>query len=332
MENYKIYSYLLNQILYQSIIISNSNTSNRLLYDCLLKDIIERFNNKIYLNPSLNEYYIPFYIPSTDKIKHNKIPYLIFQTWSSHIVPKDMYFIILENLQKNKNFDYYLFDDLDCEKFISENFDISILQTFKNLIPGAYKADLWRYCILYKYGGIYLDIKFKIITDLKNLIEKHNETIFVKDLYIENQPNNIYQGFIMSEPNLDIYMQTINKINDNTKNNFYGDNVLDPTGPRLFGDIIVKNKLENLIKLDFDYPKIDKDEDGNLIGRHVIKDKRSNILFENYPTYRIEQKNTLKNTNNKYYIDLWLEGKQGELNSNLNKNKFGKFFKGIYKN
>jgi hypothetical protein len=58
--------------------------------------------------------------------------------------------------KKNPRFKYYLFDDNDCREFIKNNYSDKILNAFNSLIPGAYKADLWRYCILYKYGGIYI--------------------------------------------------------------------------------------------------------------------------------------------------------------------------------
>ena len=35
------------------------------------------------------------------------------------------------------------------------------------MVPGAYKADLWRYCILYIYGGIYIDIKLEPINGFR---------------------------------------------------------------------------------------------------------------------------------------------------------------------
>jgi len=295
-----------------------------------INNLLSKYIDKI--NHMQDDYHIPFHIPAKVKKKSNNIPHIIFQTWSSHIVPQNMYKTILDNLEKNPSFDYYLYDDSDCEKFLKENYNELILKTYNSLVPGAYKADFWRYCVMYKYGGVYLDIKFKIVTDMKQLIEKYNNTVFVKDSYRYESPNDVYQGLIISKPKLKIYKLIINNIIKNVESNYYGNNVLDPTGPKLFGDLIYQNNFNNLIKLNFHYPIIDMDENNNLIGRHVIKDVDDNILFENYPTYRIDQKNTFKNTKTKYYFDLWFEGKEGELNSNKNKDKNGIYFKGIYKN
>jgi hypothetical protein len=70
---------------------------------------------------------------------------------------------------QNPEFTHYLFDDADCREFIAANFDYSVLDAFDRLIPGAYKADLWRYCVLYVRGGIYLDIKYHCV-NLKVII------------------------------------------------------------------------------------------------------------------------------------------------------------------
>ena len=72
--------------------------------------------------------------------------------------------------EQNPEFEHYLYDDDDCRNFISKHFDEEVVEAFDLLIPGAYKSDLWRYCILYVTGGIYLDIKYKPIYGFK-LIE-----------------------------------------------------------------------------------------------------------------------------------------------------------------
>jgi mannosyltransferase OCH1-like enzyme len=92
----------------------------------------------------------------------------------------------VENIKmNNKNFNYKLFDDEDCRNFIKNNFDGSVLYAFDSLKPGAYKADLWRYCVLYILGGIYIDIKYQVINNFKfeNCLDKE---YFVLDLDKKN--------------------------------------------------------------------------------------------------------------------------------------------------
>lgn len=170
------------------------------------------------------------------------IPLNIFQTWHSKNLPIKMNNIVKLIKNNNPRFEYFLYDDNDCREFIKNNFDITVLNTFDSLIPGAYKADLWRYCILYIKGGIYLDIKYKPVNNFKfiNLTEKEH---FVLD----NDKNGIYNALLVCLPKNIILLNAINQIVKNVQNKYYGNSSLEPTGPMLlskFFSNIEKNNLD----------------------------------------------------------------------------------------
>lgn len=148
------------------------------------------------------------------------IPLNIFQTWHSLELPE----IMKENVEilkkQNPEFKYNLYDDTMCREFISEHFHEDVLYTFDKLKPGAYKADLWRYCILYINGGIYLDIKFRCTNNFK-LIYLTDSEYFVRDRNYQGIHCGVYNGLIISMPYNSILIKTINNIVDNVKNTFY---------------------------------------------------------------------------------------------------------------
>jgi hypothetical protein len=79
-------------------------------------------------------------------------------------LPPKMYECIHDNLTLNRvgvDCIHYLFHDEDCRSFIEREYPPDVLMAYDRLIPTAFKADLWRYCVLYKYGGAYLDVKYK---------------------------------------------------------------------------------------------------------------------------------------------------------------------------
>ena len=79
-------------------------------------------------------------------------------------LPPKMYECIRDNLTFNRvgvDCIHYLFHDQDCRAFIESEYPPDVLMAYDRLIPTAFKADLWRYCVLYKYGGAYLDVKYK---------------------------------------------------------------------------------------------------------------------------------------------------------------------------
>jgi hypothetical protein len=57
----------------------------------------------------------------------------------------------------NPNYDFFLFDDSMCEQFLLKEYSQLHYNIFKFIRDGPIKSDFWRLCILYKYGGIYVD-------------------------------------------------------------------------------------------------------------------------------------------------------------------------------
>ena len=165
------------------------------------------------------------------------IPANIFQTWHTKVLPPLMNNAV-EHIKKcNPNFHYELYDDNDCREFIKNNYNDFILNAYDSLIPGAYKADLWRYCVLYKKGGIYLDIKYQPVNGFKfiNLLEKEHWVL-------DADRTGIYNALMVCKPGNKILLYAINQIVRNVKHSYYGQNPLEPTGPLLLAKYFTKDE------------------------------------------------------------------------------------------
>jgi len=164
------------------------------------------------------------------------IPTNIFQTWHSKTLPPLMAKSVDKIIKLNPRFTYHLYDDNDCRCFIQKHFKPDVLEAYDCLKPGAYKADLWRYCILFIYGGIYLDIKYKPLNNFKfvNLTEKQHLVSDVNNI-------DIYNALMVCLPKSEYLYKAFRQIVDNVKNRFYGDNYLEPTGPALLSKFISTN-------------------------------------------------------------------------------------------
>jgi len=90
-----------------------------------------------------------------------EIPCIIHQTFPTKSLPWELQ----QNADKlralNQGWEYRLYDDEDVLEFIKNNYDPNVLNYFQRINPayGAAKADLFRYLLMYKCGGVYLDIK-----------------------------------------------------------------------------------------------------------------------------------------------------------------------------
>ena len=146
-------------------------------------------------------------VVSFDKLPYieniNKIPYIIHLTYNKpEVIPKKVW-VQYQKFAPEYNIQFY--DDKKCEYFIKTYFNPLVLQKFKSLKHGAHKADLFRYCILYIYGGIYLDIKSQIEVPIANIIDhRENNTLYtcISATTYRNilSYNSIYQGFIATYP------------------------------------------------------------------------------------------------------------------------------------
>ena len=87
------------------------------------------------------------------------------------------------------------FANTDIESFIIDNYKPQIINLFNKLIPGGFKADLFRLLYLYINGGVYHDIKSILLNynDLNSSI-KLNDKIIVDDPYTRTQ--GIYNAFL----------------------------------------------------------------------------------------------------------------------------------------
>jgi len=176
-----------------------------------------------------------------------KIPKVIIQTTKSKNINNILHLnSIYSFIDFNPDYDYILFDDNDCRLFIKENFDVDTLKAFDILVPGSFKADLFRYCYLYINGGCYFDCKQILRVPLKELIKSDDEFLICKDI----GPNCYFNAIILTTKNNQNLFNTIKMcvkkvLNFDAYYSFNDKNfksrLLSLTGPELFYDAIHKN-------------------------------------------------------------------------------------------
>ena len=126
-------------------------------------------------------YFLFFVKPKREKFETKpKIPLHIYQMWHNKDLPPKMRECVEKLKYDNPEFKHSLYDESQCRRFIEKHFDKEVLNAYDNIIPSAYKCDLWRYCIMYKKGGIYLDIKFQCEPGFK-LMELTDREHYVLD-------------------------------------------------------------------------------------------------------------------------------------------------------
>ena len=205
------------------------------------------------------------------------IPKNIFQSWYTinlHPLIKNK----IDNMKKmNPSYNHRIYTDDEIDAFVNENFPGEISDCYNKLNIIVAKVDFWRYLILYKYGGVYLDMDSSINGSLDKLIKENDEAIITA----ENNPNMFVQWALIFNKEHPILKKTIELIVENIKFNKYPNDIHRMTGPSVFSEAINKIHMRNTgIKV-----------------RHNLIHKNFNMTFKcknsSYRIYSIDYNNYL---------------------------------------
>jgi hypothetical protein len=114
-----------------------------------------------------------------------------------------------------------------CRDFLKNNFHEDVLYTFDKFVSYKHKMYLWSFCILYIYGGIFIDNKYICYGGFK-LLELTD-----KEYYCREENNNINTDLLVCLPNNNLLYKCIEQIVSNCKKSFYGNDESE----------IIKNQL-----------------------------------------------------------------------------------------
>jgi mannosyltransferase OCH1-like enzyme len=102
----------------------------------------------------------------------SKIPNVVYQTWIDPSFGRSHRNALATFRRRNADFSFRFFSDADIDKFMAQQFgDHPIYNVYKNAQFGPLKTDIWRYCLLYRFGGVYCDIGKAIKKPLRDLIQ-----------------------------------------------------------------------------------------------------------------------------------------------------------------
>lgn len=223
------------------------------------------------------------------------IPRKIHQTNERSQIPLNMNDAIRDIISMNPEYEHFYYNGDDRRRFLSQHFEPRVLNCYNKLIPGAYKADLFRYCVLYIEGGVYLDTGFMALKPLRKIIQPTDTFVSAKDRPL----NSIYNAFICSTPQHPILREIIDVVLDRIEKEEYGSDSLYPTGPIAagYGFKLAMSKYygysTDLVIGEQDY------EHGIKLGQHIASNKcisgsinfyGEDIFYTKYPLYRSDMK------------------------------------------
>tara|TARA_Y100000385_G_scaffold149116_1_gene154661 strand:- start:111 stop:2195 length:2085 start_codon:yes stop_codon:yes gene_type:complete len=249
---------------------------------------------------SFNDHFYHKSIKKTPEMFYNpeKIPRIIYKTGPLEykFLSKNIKDLFQSTLKNNPELSIDYFDNTRCIWFLRRYFPGSIHDTYLKIKPGAYKADLFRFCVLYINGGIYSDFSQRFHIPIKDIVDYENDSlVLVEDIVLPPHTlPGIQINFMASRPRNPLFLSAIQRIVENVSRNFYGSTSLDPTGPYMFSKIYHTSN----VTARMDLIQIHR-EKGSYV---VFKDNTKCVVYDNKSARHDEN---IKKTYENSYDTLW---------------------------
>ena len=201
-------------------------------------------------------------------------------------LPGEFKDIISETSKQHPDYSQVYMDDSDCLNFLKEHYP-NYVPLWNKLVPGAFRSDMVRLCVIHKYGGVYNDIHHKYVESLYHFINPNADIVLVKEQ--KHVLKGIHNAFIYTKiPNHPLIKQMLDHITENITKEHYGENPLEITGPislaycmeKHYGIVINKSLHDGLHTIgNHTVQLLQLEQDGHIHydGKHMICITKSNL-------------------------------------------------------
>ena len=173
-------------------------------------------------------------INSNSRPNAGPVPKIIWQTNYTNKVSLPIKTAWCWNRLLSISYQYCFHSTEDRLAFVEQNFPGKPTELYNRLTIGAAQADVWRLMVLYKHGGVYMDIDSHFIWPLDRFIEAGTSEIFLR--YKSKDATNYFIASAPTNPNIKALLdEVLYRIETSQSNNVY-----DITGPSVFQDVLAE--------------------------------------------------------------------------------------------
>ncbi|WP_367865333.1 glycosyltransferase family 32 protein [Pedobacter sp. WC2423] len=211
-----------------------------------------------------------------------EIPKIIHQTWKDETIPEQ--FVDSVNSWKNLHQDwkYLLWTDEMNINFLETHFP-DFLDTYHKYESHIQRVDAIRYFILYKFGGVYVDLDFHCFKNILPIIKDgdcafglehsshssvHEKEMIISNAIMASKPEAGFMRLLCDE----LFHPSVSSFED--KNNM----ILETTGPFMLTRLYEKHRDDvtlnvKIIEAEYLYP-LTKDE----INQELLTNIKNNVI------------------------------------------------------
>jgi len=168
-----------------------------------------------------------------------RVPHIIHRVWECENIPHQ-YDSALESWVKNSVFSstdtYVALWTRDArDRLINRLYGSNHLELYQRLIPGAFRADLFRYIVMHHYGGIYSDVDSTLQMGLQEIQYLSAGVTVVIDLDAARLLNG---AILMAPPGNPLFLCAMGEVFDHSKRRQTFKSDLDISGPGVLGECL----------------------------------------------------------------------------------------------
>ena len=195
------------------------------------------------------------------------IPKIIWQTYKDPFEELPEYMIDAVNTWKDLNpeYEYKYMDDKQAAEFVLSEFGQEWYDLFINVPVGVMRGDMWRYMVVYKYGGVYADLDTLCLKPISSWMLNDKKMIVCPET-----EGHFCQWTFAAEPESLIIKTVLDHIKNELSNPDYKKPhfVHNTTGPAVWTRGILSELNLNELNLIDDYLLINSSENAKLNGFH----------------------------------------------------------------
>lgn len=151
------------------------------------------------------------------------VPRIIHQTWFEDVTAEKYPNMsrLIESF-KASGWEYQFYTDDVAQNFLSTHFPSEVREAYDALRPGAFKADLFRYCVLLIHGGVYADMDVMLESNLDAAVAP--DIGFMVPIDEPGKPVGhrmcLWNGLIAAAPGHPYLAKVIETVVNNVRNRF----------------------------------------------------------------------------------------------------------------
>jgi mannosyltransferase OCH1-like enzyme len=172
------------------------------------------------------------------------IPKLIHQTWKTNQAPEKWLPLVQKVQSLNPEWEYKLWSDADNDEFVKREYP-DFHEIFTGFSRGVMRADVIRYLIMYKLGGVYLDLDYEMLKPFDfedwDLVLPLNRSIKSGD-----KADSIGNCFFASVPGHPFWLDVIDELKNHPPVVTDYTQIVEATGPLLLTRIFYRNAYQGV--------------------------------------------------------------------------------------